>query len=331
MRCPMMNQDLPAIPFMNDTCSVRDVFNAHRVRAEQLLDVCGRIYPAWGLRAGDGLSRLWLARAGVPYADDVAYFARAVGRPGVRTLNLSYEWACSTMARNDRAGGVEMFRALDWAIPGMADKLVVARHAGPAGDYLNMAYPGFAGHLQGMAPGRFAIAINRAPFANTARTRMGAWLRSGASFMASRGMPPAFLIRQVFEECRDYGSAVERLSRAPLCVPALFTVAGVNPGEHAVIERLPHEYKIHTNPAAVANHWLNDEWPARDRRHHHTRERLACLLTGHDSFAGNFDWLTAPVLNEDTRLAFEANPRAGTLRVQAFEGARAVTRVLSLG
>lgn len=316
---------------MGAVCSVRDVFEAHRGRAEALLDVCERMYPRWGLRMGDASGRLWMRRTRMPYAADVEYIAAAVRRPGVRTLNLSYEWGCSTMARDDGEGGVQMFRALDWAIPGMADKLVVARHAGPAGSYLHMAYPGFAGHLQGMAPGRFAAAINRAPFANRAWTRSGALLRSVGSFLHETGAPPAFLLRRVFEECKDYKEALDVLTHTPLCVPALFTVAGVNPGEYAVVERLPRTFKIHAAPAVVSNHWLNPEWPGRDRRRHLSRERYDCMKAGYHDYKGAFDWLVPPVLNEDTRLAFEANPRKGTLRVQAFEGAQAVTRVLAIG
>ena len=48
------------------------------------------------------------------------------------------------------------------------------------------------------------------------------------------------------------------------------------------------------------------------------------------SHVSRFAWLTFPVLNEDTRLAMSANPRAGELQVQGFEADEAATEIFDL-
>merc|ERR1712232_1085658 len=49
--------------------------------------------------------------------------------------------------------------------------------------------------------------------------------------------PVSFLLRQVFEECSDFTSAVYALSSAELVVPTYVTLCGIRPGEGAVITR----------------------------------------------------------------------------------------------
>ena len=52
----------------------------------------------------------------------------------------------------------------------------VARQRGVAGDFLSVTWPGFAGLLTAVAPGRFAASINQAPMRRRTRVRWLLWL-----------------------------------------------------------------------------------------------------------------------------------------------------------
>src|SRR5260370_26964023 len=87
-----------------------------------------------------------------------------MGRAGVYCLNIAYEWACARSAAPDPGGaGARLIRVLDWGLTGIGRHVVIARHESACGPFYNATCPGFAGVLTGMAPGRFAAAINQAP------------------------------------------------------------------------------------------------------------------------------------------------------------------------
>lgn len=322
---------LPEIDVIKDVCTPRDIFDRRRTEAGELLKICYKTYTKTALSLADIQSRKWLDRVNPPYADDVRYISAALGGKGIYTLNLSYEWGCTTTACNDRDnGGVKLYRSMDWPIEGMAGKLVVAKQAGPAGEFWNLTWPGFAGVLNGHAPGRFSIAINQAPIPKHTHIMPLDWILARRRTFSSGGLPGPFLLRKVFEECTGYDQAVAMLSKTELCIPALFTVAGVNPGQHCIIERrYGAEAAVHTDRIAVANHWLNADWKGHDRPPL-SRERQAKMAAEYESFKGGFDWLVPPVLNGETRLAFEANPKTGGLKVRALEGERVVSRTLEM-
>ena len=109
-------------------------------------------------------------------------------------------------------------------------------------------------------------------------------------------------------------------------------MAGVRPGEAAVIERTPDRAVIHQETVAVTNQWLSSGLPGHSRSLL-TRERLAAIR-GHQGErapgAAPFCWLVPPILNETTRLALEAVPATGELRVQGFEPEGPATAPLTL-
>src|SRR5262249_60146289 len=74
----------------------------------------------------------------------------------------------------DEGGVPWLARTLDWPFPGLGRYLEVARMRGPAGDFDNIAWPGYVGTLTATAPGRFAASLNQAPMRR--RTRPP-WLR----------------------------------------------------------------------------------------------------------------------------------------------------------
>jgi hypothetical protein len=48
------------------------------------------------------------------------------------------------------------------------------------------------------------------------------------------------------------------------------------------------------------------------------------------TYKGDFDWLKGSVLNNRTRLAFEANARNGTLTLKGVERQKDATKILKL-
>ena len=227
-------------------------------------------------------------------------------------------------------------RTLDWPFPGLGRHVAVARMAGPAGEFCNVTWPGFAGVLTGMAPGRFCAAINQAPLWR--RTRHP-WLRvydmaaNAVATWSLRHIPPDQLLRQVLETCADFAAARRTLESTPIARPAIYTLAGCRPGERCVIERTENDHLTRTDQTSAANDWLvrRDSWEARvggDQLFTATpsevggnsrarREALAAWMApfGRESFG----WVAPPVLNPFTRIAVEMCAARGVLRVVGYE------------
>ncbi len=171
-----MTAELPAIPFrdVRDGGPLRHAVEA-AVEARALRDDCLAWFPKHARHMVpllDGITRRWLMRSNSPYKAEIAAIAGALGFPGVWFLNGSYQWGCTSYARDEDAPW--LVRTLDWPFPGLGRHVEVARMAGSAGDYYSVTWPGFVGVLTGMAPGRFAASINQAPMWR--RTRRP-WLR----------------------------------------------------------------------------------------------------------------------------------------------------------
>jgi hypothetical protein len=143
-------------------------------------------------------------------------------------------------------------------------------------------------------------------------------------------MPPAHLLRRAFEACASYDEAKHVLAATPICIPALFTLAGAKPSECCIIERRERDAFVHHGSGAVANHWINPHFKGRARpiRSRARRTKMSALLA---SLKGDFDWLVPPVLNAHTRLAVEMNAGSETLLVRGWHGREARTHVLRLG
>jgi len=292
-------------------------------------------------RLGDALSRRWLRRRGNPFYDEITAVADALGRPGVYFLNIIYEWACSTSAAPDPAGsGNRMIRILDWDMPGIGRHIVLGRHMSDHGLYYNVTWPGYAGVLTAMAPGRFAAAINQAPRQTPTGLR---WLDETIvhlrMYNAGGTLPAPHLLRQVFETAPDYAAAFAMLmdEDVDLAMPALFTLSGTGPEEGCVVEAIGRRRIAHRGKTApgrvigVANRWLSAELPGKSRdnalvpsdrqtaeANNLERQHGICDLQ-RGAFTGVAD-LAPPVLNSHTVLVASANARQGYLVVEALDG-----------
>jgi len=240
------------------------------------------------------------------------------------------------LAREEE-GVAWLARTLDWPFPGLGQHVEIARMRGVAGEFFSPTWPGYVGLLTGMAPGRFAVAMNQAPLWR--RTRHP-WLRpfdiaanAVDTWRRVRNVPPDQVLRSVFEQCRTFEEAKRLLETAPIARPAIYTLAGCAPGERCVIERGEETSVSRDTDTSAANDWLerSDGWEAR------VGGRLV-LTCGYEEAAANsrgrrealaawpglisrdrFSWVAPPVRNPFTRMAVEMCAARGVLRVVGYE------------
>jgi hypothetical protein len=284
--------------------------------------------------ATDRLTRRWLERTANPYLAEIRLMSEAIGRPGAYVLNACLEWGCTSGGWVGPDGPL-LRRVLDWPFPRLGEFPLVARYDGRFGDFYAVTWPGFAGILQGMAPGRFAGAINQAPRRKHVGGFVGAWVAGRFRTNARLALPPVHLLRRVFETARDYTAARQMLCLTPLAVPAIFTLTGTHPSEACVIERSEDAYAIRELVAGrvcAANHFqssLNETelgWKARPID---SAGRLTQAMTL-DGDSKSFDWFSPPIANVNSRLVLQANAATGSLAVMGTNGPIPVTEIFEL-
>ncbi|HEY2070416.1 MAG TPA: hypothetical protein VGG48_12740 [Rhizomicrobium sp.] len=316
-----------------------DLLKAYPERARALVKAAtlsfgavSRAASAVVLPLGDRASRKWLARTGNPYADEIDAIAGLLGRSGAHVLNVCFEWGC-TSGVWDAGEGATLRRVLDWPFPRLGELVVVARQDGPAGDYFNFTWPGANGSFHGLAPGRFAAAINQAPMRRHRTGFVGDWLQNRIAAGRATGWPAAHLLRHVFETAKDYTDAKHMLSETPLAVPAIFILSGVRAGEGCIIERTEDDFAIRemeSGRVCVANHFETrldgPSWQARPIDSQ-GRAAAARALGGE---ASDFAWFTPPIANINSRLVFEADAGSGALALAGTAGETRVTDTFRL-
>ncbi len=282
------------------------VAQAERARFHALLHRLRWLVPGFALRIGDRMGKKWLDQTCTIYTNETAALAEILGA-GAYTLNTGYEWCCTTFVRPDENGMPVMHRTLDWSLA-MADFMHVAEYQTPHGPYYDINWPGNSGMINGIAPGRFVIAINQAPIPmHLGIGKIGSipdWIIQRRKTFNSRDWPPTHLLRHVFESAPDYQTACRMLEQTPLAIPVIFTVCGAAAGEARVIERMETAAHVITDNVCTANHWQNPNWrgharPIKSRARLKTAKAAAATKQG-------FDWLQNPILNKHSIMAFRA-------------------------
>ena len=312
--------------------------DAERARADALVDIARRDYGTALFTLGEALSRRWLENTDNPYLGELDDIAQRIARPGVYLLNLSYEWLCTTGVGRDPAGeGSRLLRTLDWALDGLGRHVVVACQESAVGPYYNVTWPGFVGVATAMAPGRFSAALNQAPMRRAGLPLAADWLRNRIGVWRSRALPPAHLLRKVFDTCATYDGARAMLRDAPVCLPAIFSLSGARAGEGCVIERGPDHAVVHEAPACAANHWQTPGLAGMargvesvERQEQMESQMESQMASSHDDAGDGFAWVRPPILNACTRLAVVANAARATLDVLGFEAGAPATAVFRL-
>jgi hypothetical protein len=286
----------------------------------------------------DKKSHAWLKFSYNPYLYEIETFAEILESPGVFALNMSYEWACTTGAYRTNET-VSMLRVLDWPFATLGKQMVVTQQKGKAGAFYNVTWPGISGVFTAMAPGRFSAAINLAPSRQHGLGHIGDWFKNRILMEHEEGLPPSHLLRRVFEQAENYTDAKRMLSETPLCMPVIFTLAGMEQGEGCIIERLERQVQVRELHAdqqlSTSNHFNTSlalegkGWRPREVDSQ-GRFTQSCAIHGYDLTARDFDWLRAPMINKDTRVCVIADAKSSRLMVQGFEGMTKVTEIFNL-
>lgn len=299
-----------------------------RVQARAVCDACLDYLPLGRLLAiiGDPIARGWMRRSRSPYLAEIEKVRMIVGARGVWLLHCAYVLGCTALA-DESQHGPRLRRTLDWPFDGLGRLVEVTRQRGPAGKFLNVTWPGFVGVLTGMAPGRFAAAINQAPMRSRTDAGWLLWLDYALNALGALSVhgrsPPEHALRHAFEHCRDFAEARLFLERVPVARPVIFVLTGCQPGERVVIERDGRAVRSFSTDTAVANAWRESLAGWRPRvcgvgaPVENNRRRVAALCQWRDRDGDG--WIAPPVVNDYTRLVVEMCPAAGTLKVQGWE------------
>ncbi len=292
------------------------------------------------LPIGDKLGTSWLEKTNNPYKDEIFAYQAALSTKGIIALNLCYEWGCTSSVHQFDASPI-LTRVLDWPFPALGENMVVAHQSGIAGDFHNITWPAVSGMFTGIAKGRFACALNQAPMRRHLWGNVITdWIKNRQDTFRSDALPPAHLLRHVFETAPDYETAKHMLCEVPIALPVIYILSGVKEGEGCVIERLENDYavrELHQGNVTAANHfesYLNSVghgWLPRSictvKSHH--RSQCAKNLTENEVKQG-FDWFKSPIANPLSRLALKANAALGTLELIGTEGDKQITECFVL-
>lgn len=327
----MLKSQLPDIPVLDVGPGYpKETLEREAARAHALLDLATKGVPAAALRSLDAVSRRWLVKWDNAHLDEIDSIAVKLGRPGAYFLSVNYEWGCTCrVAPAPDGSSARLVRVLDWRTPGLGRNILAARVAGPAGPFVTLTWPGYTGVLQTMAPGRFAAALNQAPMRKTVGLLPLDWAVNRGRVWRMPHPTPAHLLRSVAETAPDFATARAMLIERPISTPAIYSLAGMKPGETVVIERREREARVHDGANVAANHWQAHGWTGRPRGlESATRARVMHQVA--TDLDPRLAWLVPPILNDRTRLVMIADARAGRLIAQGFEAGRAATRVLEL-
>lgn len=307
-----------------------ETLELERARVDALIDGATRGVPRPALRALDAISRRWLAKQDSVHLDEIDAIADRLGRPGAYFLSVNYEWGCTCRVGPSPDGtSARLVRVLDWVTPGLGQNVIAARVAGAAGPFVTLTWPGYTGVLQAMAPGRYSAALNQAPM----RRRLGGfyldWAVNRGRVWRMPHVTPAHLLREVFETAATFAEAKRMLAERPISTPGIFSLAGIKPGETAVIERTETETRVHEGSNAAANHWQTPGWAGRARGNDSAGRALQMHGVS-NALDPAFAWLAAPILNPNTRLVMIADARDGHLVAQGYEATGPATAPLEL-
>lgn len=323
---------LPAIPVVD---TGRDfplaTLMQHKAKTHALLDIASRRYPQRALKALDQVSRAWLVRWDNSHLSEIDTIAKVLDRPGAYFFSVNYEWGCTCrVAPSPDGRSARLARVLDWLTPGLGSNLVAARVSGaPAGPFAILTWPGYTGVLQVMAPGRFSAALNQAPMRKAVGLFYVDWAANRRRVWRMPHPTPAHLLRDVAEEAETFQDARRMLTERPISTPAIFSIAGLAPGETAIIERSERDARVRDGAHVAANHYESPGWGGHARGiDSGGRARLMSGLT--PEFDTNFPWLVPPILNDHTRLVMVADASEGRMIAQGYERDGPATRPLDL-
>ncbi len=319
-----------------------DSAHADRVKAliaasRKTLGIYSQIASYALLPLSDRIAKRWLKKTNNPYLPEIQKIAQVLNIAGIYGLNLSYEWGCTSGVFRTESG-LRLHRVLDWPFPELGKHIIVAKQQAATGIFYNITWPGLSGTFNGLAPNRFAAALNLAPMRLHNRGIILDWLRNRKQMYQQNALPPAHLLRKVFETATDYNQAKLILSTEPISVPAIYILSGTKNDEGCVIERLENDAAIReigTQTRVVATNHFQSHFNGHGNgwmpRPIDSQGRFLCMNNLEiNSAAMNLNWFIRPIANELCRLVMVADAGTGDLIVQGVEGKRPVTHLLQI-
>jgi hypothetical protein len=307
-----------------------ETLQREEARAHALIDAATGYVPRAALKTLDAVSRRWLAKQDSVHLDEIDAIARRLGRPGAYFLSVNYEWGCTCrVAPAPDHKSARLLRVLDWHTPGLGRHVIAARVAGAAGPFVTLTWPGYTGVLQGIAPGRFAAALNQAPMRKVLGGFYLDWAVNRARVWRMPHLTPAHLLREVFETAPTFAAAKRMLAERPISTPGIFSLAGVTPDETAIIERTEREARVHDGSNVTANHYQAVGWSGHSRGVD-SAGRARLMHSAIPDLDASFPWLVWPIRNSCTRLVMVADAAQGRLVAQGFEAMAPATEPLAL-
>jgi acid ceramidase len=302
-----------------------------RKLAQQALDGIG------GYAALGGAFKWAYRLSGGRYGEEMKEWARAtgLGEGELVLANCSYElshaaavalgkWSsllgCTAGVRNVRGLGMVHVRNLDWPLPAFGEATRIFKFRSGRREFMTVGLCGFVGALSGMVPGAYSVTINYAPPVGLPSFQFG----------------PAFLLREVLEECDTYAEAVRMLRDTPLSTSVFFTVCGAKKDEACIIERTSDDAAVRRmkgNVLVQANHHVARKFSGNNagldeagdddepvfatscERAETLKRELSRVGAGAspDDVASSLD--LDPVLNDDTGQQMVFVPKTGAWRV----------------
>ena len=185
------------------------------------------------------LTRLGL----VHFGGEIKGIAQAAGVPigKVALLQVAYEAfaACTSIVVEGQAHPLHI-RTMDWDMPAL-QALTIEVDFVSQGKTLFSAttWAGYVGVLTGVRAGAFSVSINYRRTEQVGRDgqALRATARNFLRGLFGRHWPVSFLVREVLQQDETFALALASLTASDLMAPTYITVAGVAPGEGAIITR----------------------------------------------------------------------------------------------
>jgi hypothetical protein len=156
------------------------------------------------------------------------------------------------------------------------------------------------------------------------------WLIDRVKVGRSTDLPPCHLLREVFETCRDYAEARNLLTTSPICLPALFILAGAKAGEGCIIERTEDAAAIVDAPPRSPTTGSPPPSAAARRAATTVRPASACSPPAKPGPATTSNGCSRRSPTPTPASPPCSSPAAGRLTLQGWERTGPATRILHL-
>ncbi|KAL3881916.1 hypothetical protein ACJMK2_028303 [Sinanodonta woodiana] len=171
-----------------------------------------------------------------PYAGELRGIAQALNCSlgDVVIANLIYDISafCTSIVSQDDQGQIWHSRNLDYNFGDMLRNLTVHVEFVSQGQivYSAITYAGYIGILTGQRPKDYSITVNQRSEGSILENIL-------LALLDRKAVPTTFLVRDILANVPDFESAINHLSTTDTIAPVYFIIAGVNPGQGAVITK----------------------------------------------------------------------------------------------